>query len=164
MVRPMVNSQKRIQGITLRTIALGAVENIDIAECVQDLGNGENSVLVVPGTVIKAIYVEVWLGGVGTGATSTTTAFVWRSPSGSDNPTSVDFTNLNTWNNKNNILEMHQGLIPNGNANPIPHFRGWIKIPKGKQRASLGDRLVLSVKAITDEVDVCGLVIFKAYN
>ena len=162
-MRPILNSQKRIQGVTLSNVATGFVGSATIVNCIQDLGDGENPAAVVPGTVVKAVYVEMWLLGDGA-QVSTTTAMVVKQPGGVDDPNSTDFTNLNTWSNKNNILEMHQGLLGDNNSNPIPVFRDWIKIPKGKQRMALGDTIKFHCKAITDGVEFCGVLIFKAYN
>ncbi len=117
---------------------------------------------VAVGTVIKAVYVEIWLL-----ATSqqpcTVTIMVMKNTSGV-NIDATQFQDLNGYNNKNEILEIHQGLIGDANTNPVPFFRGWIKIPKGKQRFALGDAMQLCIKAITEDVQWCGIHIFKAYN
>jgi len=162
MVRPSINSEKKIVQITLSSIAENGQLALVIAEAQQD-GNTALADVVDVGTIIKAIYCEMWFQGAGT-QPSTTTAMVVKSPNGVGTPTVGEFTNLNTWSNKNNILEMHQGIVGDSNTNPVPFYRGWIKVPKGKQRMSVGDKFHFAVKGITEGTEICGLFIYKAYT
>ncbi len=159
----MVNAEKRIGQVTLTTIAEFASEHIELVNVKQDLGAGAVATEVGPGTTVKAVYLEMWLIGQGN-AIATATATVTKIPTGAANPTNGELGDLNTYPNKKNILQMHQGLIGENDSNPTPFFREWIPIPKGKQRFGLGDRLVLSIRSITGVTDICGFFIFKAYN
>ncbi len=161
-MRAVINSEKRIVQHTLGNVLTGTVGNIPIVICLQDPASS-SATNVGPGTVVKAVYVELWILGAGA-QIATFTAILHKLTSGADNPNSTDMGNLTGWANKKNILETHQGIAGDNNSNPIPHFRGWIKIPKGKQRFGLGDSLNISIKAISDEVEFCGVSIYKAYN
>ncbi len=161
-MHPIINSEKRIVQITLSTIPVTTVANTPIVIAEQD-PTASAPTNVAAGTVVKAVYVEMWYLGTGQ-QPPTMTVILHKLSSGGGNPDSTEMGNLNAWENKKNILETHQGFIGDANTNPVPMFRQWIKIPKGKQRFGLGDSLVLSAKSISDEVQFCGVFIFKAYN
>ena len=163
MVRPTINSEKHILQITLTNIAEFGTEHIDIVNVVQDKGTGLNPVDVVPGTIVKAVYVEMWLLA-DSQQPSTATAILTKIPAGQANPTNAELGLLHTYPNKKNVLISQQGLIGDANSNPTPFYRQWIAIPKGKQRFGLGDRLVMSIRSITDSTNICGMFIFKSYN
>ncbi len=148
--------------ITLSTIPVTTVANNNIVDVRQD-PTASAPTNVAAGTVVKAVFVEMWYLGTGQ-QPPTMTVILHKVSSGGTDPDSTEMGNLNAWENKKNILATHQGIVGDANANPVPMFREWIAIPKGKQRFGLGDRLVLSAKSITDEVQFCGHFVFKAYN
>ncbi len=119
-----------------------------------------SAISVKEGAIIKAVYVEFWVSGVT--AEKTVSACIVKLPGGSVSPTFTEMTNMGTYNNKKNVLEFHQGLAPTG-GNIIPIFRGWIKIPKGKQRFGFSDQLILAVSANGTNVNLCGFTTFKEY-
>ena len=161
-MRPIIQSQKRIVQVTLSNVAVGASSAIIIANATQ--GAQTNAPDDVPvGSIIKAVYAEIWLLGDGQ-QPNTSTVMICKVPADSGGPSAVEFQNLNAWANKNNIFEMHQGLVGDANTNPVPFFRGWIKIPKGKQRMAIGDQLQFNIKAITEGIQFCGVFIFKVYT
>ncbi len=163
MVRPIINSEKRIVQTSLTQVTAGNVANVTLAIAKQDpLATSPQDVKV--GTSIKAIFVEYWF--IGSAAQPpTVTATISKIPGGVPVPDALQMQDLNGWNNKKNILKTTQGFVGDSNTNPVPLFREWIKIPKGKQRFGISDRIVLSVKAIvTDDVEFCGVAVFKAYN
>ncbi len=161
-MRPIINSEKRISQVTLSSSLMGVVANNKIVDCVQDpnLALASN---VAPGTIVKAVYVEIWLLGAGQQPT-TFTAMIYKTNSNAGSIDATEMTDVNAYTNKKNIFEMHQGIVGDANANPTPVFRNWIKIPKGKQRFGLGDVLRFSVKSITEDTEFCGLFIFKVYT
>jgi len=115
------------------------------------------------GSIVKAVYVEMWMMATSQQPATITTA-VSKQVDGGSGINATEFTDLNGYANKKNIFELHQGLIGDANTNPVPFFRGWIKIPKGKQRMGLGDAIVYSTKAISEDVQYCGVFIYKVYN
>jgi len=161
-MRAIINSRKHIVQLTLSTVAAGAQVGVQLVNSKQNADNAL-AVDVEPGTVVKAIYVEMWLLAA-EAQPSTVTAIIVKSPSGLGTPSAIEFADLHTWSNKNNIFVMHQGIVGDANSNPIPVFREWIKIPKGKQRFSLGDKLEIAFKGITEDTEVCGFAVYKSYN
>ena len=162
MVRPIINSEKRIVQITLTNIGAGANGTNVFVEAVQDV-IASNPTHVSIGSVVKAVYVEMWLLGDGQ-QPNTATTIIQKLPDTSASPTALEMADLNAYAGKKNILELHQGLLGDANTNPVPFYRGWIKIPKGKQRFGLGDRMSFTVKAITEGMQYCGVFIYKVYN
>ncbi len=161
MVRPAVNSEKHILQITRTDVAALATANQNIALARPDVSSSDPTA-VRQGCTIKAVYLELWLLGDGQQPSTTTVAFYKIENLGAS-PTFGEMQDLNAWNNKKNVLELHQGLIGDANTNPVPFFRGWIRIPKGKQRIGLGDAIKFTVSAITEGTSFCGLAIFKEY-
>ncbi len=158
-MRPIVNTEKRIFQITLGTAAVGGAALRIPIKCVQDpVASAPDE--IPPGAVVKAAYVELWLLG-DQQTVSTSSTIVYRTMGNSTAPTAAEMQDLNSWPGKKNILEMHQGLIGAADTNPVPFYRNWIKIPKGKQRFGIGDTLSISIKAISNDTEFCGVVIFK---
>ncbi len=162
MVKAMIHSEKRIVQITLGNITGGAVGGLELVIAKQDpTASAPQDVEI--GTTVKAIYLELWLLGTGQ-QPNTSSVIVEKIQNSAGTAAVADMQNLNGYANKRNILEMHQGLIGDANTNPTPFYRNWIKIPKGKQRFALGDSLSFIIHAITEDIQFCGVAIFKAYN
>ncbi len=161
-MKPVINSEKRIVQTTLTEVMAGAVGNINLINCVQD-PTASAPQEIRAGTVVKAVYLEYWLLA-SSQQPSTQTLLIEKLSSGQVAVDTTQIANLNGYENKKNILETHQGLVGDANSNPIPVFRGWVKIPKGKQRFGFGDKLTLTLKSITEDTQLCGIAIFKAYN
>ncbi len=140
-------------GVTVHTDAFGlAVQNVNAA------------FEVIEGSVIKAIYVEIWLLGNEPGQ-STFVLIVEKAPSGVADPLIANMTTLDAYDNKKNILFTSQGVIGENSANPTPVVRQWIKIPKGKQRFGLQDRFRVCIAAIgVADLVGCGVSIYKSYQ
>jgi len=66
--------------------------------------------------------------------------------------------------NKKNIFFASQGVIGDLTTQAIPVHRGWVKIPKGKQRFGLGDRFAMTVAATGAEIEFCGMSTYKEYD
>ncbi len=162
-MKPVINSEKHIVQTTLTSVPAGTVANITLVNAKQDV-NRSSPIEVSVGTVIKAIYLEYWFLGEGQQPPTMTVTFA-KFPGGVAQWDATDLGNLHATANKKNILEMHQGFLGDANTNPVPMFRHWVKIPKGKQRFGISDRLILSAKSIIqDDIQFCGMAIFKAYN
>ncbi len=163
-MRPIIQSEKHLVQITLSSVTALDVATETIVNAVEDVTPG-NPRHVAVGSLVKAVYIELWL--LGTGQQPNTSTVIVEKVPGASRDTDIDATemgNLHGYFNKKNIFETHQGLIGDANTNPVPFYRGWIKIPKGKQRFGLGDRITLSIKAITEDVQYCAVFIFKAYT
>ncbi len=161
MKAPIV-SVKHIITLTPNTATVGTLNNLVIATAVVS-PDANNSGEVVEGSVIKAVYLEFWATG-DDAAQGSCAAFFEKSPSGLTLMTNAQSLAPFSYPNKKNIFHSFQGLMPSNTQNPMNIIKGWIKIPKGKQRMGLGDRLVYSHSGITDGTTICGIVIYKEYR
>ncbi len=120
---------------------------------------------VVEGSVIKAIFAELWILGKHASSQSSFVVVVEKVPAGGAEPTISQMTTLDAYSNKKNILFTSQGLIAPATANPTPVLRQWIKIPKGKQRFGLEDEFRICIASIgANDLHGCGLQIYKSYT
>jgi len=119
---------------------------------------------VAEGSLIKAVYVELWL--LSTGNDGSDVVVLSKNADNSAGITFAEAATLFTYTEKKNILFTHQGLSSNDAVgNPIAVMRGWYKIPKSKQRFGLGDVLNLSVGNFgANALDYCGFAIYKEYS
>lgn len=122
---------------------------------------------VVEGSIIKAVYVEIWIMNLGAAGPSQFILTIEKSPNGLAGPTFTNMANLMSYDNKKNILFSSQGILSDqndGGNGAVPIHRSWIKIPKGKQRFGLGDRFLLSLAAVDANYRWCGMIIYKEYK
>jgi len=115
------------------------------------------------GAVIKAIHLEYWLNGTDNQDTSQFTFIAYKLPAGQISPDSTEMLNLQSWNNKKNILFSSQGVLAKDGAQSIPVIRNWVLIPKGKQRFGLGDRFEVAALAV-GTLQFCGIATYKEYS
>ncbi len=163
MVRAMVHSTKHYVQQSLFTVLASATkdENLASAVAVSDKNTVEE---VVEGSTVKAVYVELWLRTQSTSPGSFV-FIVCKRPGGVNSPTTTDMGALGVWDNKKNILYTTQGLINDQDADAIAVFKGWIKIPKSKQRMGLGDKISwhLFAQGALDMTG-CGFSTYKEYT
>ncbi len=162
----VIKSIKHYVHLTPTNIATAGILVIPIANAVVAPATG-NASDVAEGSVIKAIYVEMWGVGQGsTGTTSTCTAIIEKRPSGVVAPTFANLANLGAYPNKKNVLYSTQGNFGSvANGSPTFNmFKGWIKIPKGKQRMGSDDNIDMAISANAQIVQACGLFTYKEYQ
>ncbi len=117
------------------------------------------------GSVIKAVFIEVWLQSQATTGDTCQFAFIIvKTPAGAANPTAAEMLNLGAYDNKKNILFTSQGVLGDLNTQAVPIHRDWVRIPKGKQRFGLGDRLVWMLAPIGFGMQSCGISTYKEYQ
>ncbi len=156
----MIHSSKHYVQQTRSQVATVSVETIDIALSVEaTVANAVDE--VAEGAGVKAVFVEMWLLD-----SSNDGSFVLslEKRPGGVNAINYAATNaLGTYTNKRNLLYVTQGLSPNnGVGNPIPIVRQWFKIPKGKQRFGLGEKLVLNITNNgLNNLEFCGFFTYK---
>ncbi len=163
-MKAIVNSVKHIVQRSLTLIQEQSILNIRIAQTV-NIEPATNAGVVV-GSVIKAIYIEMWLLGE-SAQPCTATWTLEKLPNDGTEMTQTQGQDLHSYPNKRNIFHSGQGLIPDSNGNPIPIMRGWYKIPKGKQRMAQGDEILLNISCVgeTDNgLEICGLFLYKEYQ
>ncbi len=160
-MRAPVTSVKHYIQKSLSTVTAGTNLNIVLVEG-SKLLNVNLDQDVIEGAVVKAVFVEMWArsGDVAAGSVLMTLVKV-------PNFGSITFAEqvaLNGWDNKKNILYHTQGNSNDQDANATPFVRQWFKIPKGKQRFGLGDKLVLSIAAQALDQIICGFATYKEYT
>ncbi len=160
-----INSVKHFVTKTNAELASGAVAGLTLVDAVAKSTVRTATNQVDEGSVIKAIHLEYWLNGQGTELTGTSqfVVIVEKLPAGGTAADATDMANLQSYENKKNILYTTQGVIAGQGAQSIPVLRDWIKIPKGKQRFGLDDKFVVSFFASGFAMDICGIAIYKEY-
>ncbi len=161
-----IQSNKHFIPQSLATVASGTVTGRSVTNSVV-LPATTNAEDIQQGAVIKAVWIELWLiGGEASGTNTSFMVALEKRPSGAPAMTFANTTALGAYPNKNNILYTTQGVVGSdqGGQGAIPVVRQWFKIPKGKQRQSLGDRIVLNVTALANSLIICGNFIYKEYT
>ncbi len=161
MKAPIASSKHYVQH-TQFTVASATVTNLTEIQSTSVSGVTAPAD-VIEGSVVKAIYVELWL----LSNTNIPASFVLTVEKGVINtvgPSFAQMAALNSYPNKKNVLYTTQGLLGDSSANPTPVTRMWIKIPKGKQRFGFLDKLIVSIASIgTNEILGCGFSVYKSY-
>ncbi len=162
MVRPSIHSTKHYVQQSIGTRDTTAVESTVTAQGVA-VAQKDTVSEVEEGSSIKAIYLEMWIRSAATAASSFTFIFCKR-PVGTNVPNQTEMAALGDWNNKKNILYTTQGLTNDVDSTALNLYKGWIKIPKGKQRMGLGDVFSWHLNAIGQSINFCGFQTYKEYT
>ncbi len=162
MVRPMVHSTKHYVQQSIGTAVVGTVTNINVVTAV-DVGSKNIVSEVEEGSTVKAIYFEMWLRSAAT-AGSSFTFIVCKRVQNATFPSTTEMAALGDYDNKKNVLFTSQGLLNDVDADAMSVIRGWIKIPRGKQRMGLGDNVSWHLNAIGQSINFCGFQIYKEYQ
>jgi len=159
-MRPIIHSTKHIVQQSRSEVATVSVETLDIVLAVES--TVANAVDEIPeGANVKAVFVEMWILDSGNDGSFVIT--LEKRPGGVNAINFAATNALGTYTNKRNILYTTQGLSPNnGVGNPVPIIRQWFKIPKGKQRFGLGEKLVLNITNNgLNDLEFCGFMTCK---
>ncbi len=162
MVRPMVHSTKHYVQQSIGTVVVGTNEDVNLANGVA-VSAKDTVDEVEEGSTIKAIYVELWIRSAATSAASFV-FIICKRPSSTNFPSDAEMAALGNWDNKKNILFTSQGLTNDVDANAMNLIRGWIKIPKSKQRMGLGDKLSWHLRTVGQSINFCGFCTYKEYT
>ncbi len=157
-----ISSVKHYVQISLQTVLAGAIGTFTLAHSVAPASLGDADE-VREGSVIKAVYIELWVRAGDTAPGSTLVSF-YKKPGIGTAMTFADQVALWSYDNKKNVLYHTQGLTNDQDADAIPFVRQWFKIPKGKQRMGLNDSLILAVSAQALDNILCGFATYKEYN
>ncbi len=158
-MRPRVNVEKHYVQRSLFTVASGAIDNTKIIEAVESPSTGADEVR--EGAVVSAVYVEMWIQSDDTALGSSIVTLEKLSGASDTNMTAAESAALNSYDNKKNIFYTQMGLTPPSIQYPMATIRGWFKIPKGKQRFGLQDRIMLNVHGQSNGLSACGFMLFK---
>ncbi len=160
-MRAQVHSHKHYVQVSLATVTAGTALDITIAAPDQSV-NRTNPEEIDVGSIIKAVYVEMWVRtGDTAGGTSLVTLYKGVAGQGL---AFAEQAALHNYNQKKDVFYHTQGLINDQDADATPFMRGWFKIPKTKQRFGLGDTLRLSIAAQALDNQVCGFFTYKEYS
>ncbi len=165
-MRAPINSNKHYVHQTLSTIASGAITGRSVINSVVAPATASADE-VRQGAIVKAVYIEIWLlGGEASGTNTQFTVALEKRPNGAPAMTAANIVNLGAYPNKSNVLYVTNGVLGSdqGGQGSVPVLRSWFKIPKGKQRMALSDRVVCNISAVTNELILCGLFIYKEYT
>ncbi len=165
-MRPVITSVKHYVQITQTAVAALASANNNVISAVAraDL-TAVNAQEVAQGSLVKAVFLEFWVLGDEDANAHSTFQFAITKLSGSDaGLTFAEMNALHGYDNKKNVLLFSQGIVGGDLSNPTPVIRQWIKIPKGKQRFGLLDRLAVTFTGLTGDIIFCGFVTFKEYT
>ncbi len=164
-MRPVIKSKKHLVQIPLSNVA----QSLHVNTTLVDAQEATSTVptVVEEGAIVKACYVEYWVGNTSASVQGSFTVALYKDPGGNAGMVSGDLAALHDYDNKKNILFTSQALVPVEDAGIIPVMRGWYKIPKGKQRFGLKDRLQIGIRnnnASAVDLQFCGLAIYKEYT
>ncbi len=162
MVRPIVHSVKHYVQHSIATTVSGAVSFIVVAQAKEVSGvTAVNDIR--EGSSIKAFWLELWIRTADTAHGSFVVIVEKQPGSQTVNATAANMAALGDYTNKKNILYSCQGLSNDQDADAIPVYKGWIKVPKSKQRMGLDDKIVITTFAQALDQVTCGLTTYKEY-
>ncbi len=158
-----IHSQKHYVQFPLDGITTATRQTILLVQAVESTV-ANLATEVEEGAIVKAVFIELWLQNSSTLGESIVT--LTKDPLNASGPTFTDMGNLFAYVNKKNILFTHQGLTSNdGVSGPVRVVGQWFKIPKGKQRFGLGDKLNLNISNVSsNNLNRCGFSTYKEYT
>ncbi len=164
-LRAPIKSKKHIVQVSQTTVAQSAV-------LVTNLVVGVEATSTIPanveeGAIVKAVFVELWLGNASTSVVGSYACILVKNVAGGSIPDSTDMSALHDYPNKKNILFTSQAILPPTDGGQIAIMRGFYKIPKGKQRFGLNDKLQLVVmnrNLTAVDINLCGFALYKEYT
>ncbi len=163
MVRPVIKTIKHYVHRTNVAVASAAIQNNIVAESVAGEATA-SAAEVKEGSIIKAVYIELWLRSNGTsGQANQFLVALEKVPSSAPLMTAAQSLNLGAYPNKKNILYTTQGVLSGSDTSGIPVIRQFFLIPKGKQRMGLSDRIVLNFAPLGQACQDCGFFTYKEY-
>lgn len=158
-----ISSIKHYVNVETDLIAIGSARTVVLVNAVPI--TRINASDVVEGSVIKAVYVEMWIKSNATsGNTAKFQLAIEKVVAGATSLTFAQMNNLMAYENKKNVFYVSQGALGDDTTQSVPIHRAWMLIPKGKQRFGAGDSLVVTVTATAGSITNCGLSTYKEYN
>jgi len=160
-MKAIINSIKHYVQHDNSSIASASKRTINVVKAVGQaaVSNTED---VVEGSVIKAIFVELWVKSNSSAGTDNKFQLaIEKLPAGA---TAMTFAQMNTlmgYPNKKNVFFFSQGVLGDLTTQSIPVVRQWFLVPKGKQRFGLDDKFVVTVSATGAALDSCGFSTYK---
>ncbi len=160
-----IHSRKHYIQMSQFTVGQGLAVNTTFSSAIE--GAPSTPSHIAEGSLIKAVWLEAWCNNDSASVVGSFTAGFLKNPGGNASPTTGNIAALHDYDNKKNILYTTQALVPTTDSSMMLIHKGWIKIPKGKQRMGLGDSLQFFIRnnnAAAIDINVCGLGIYKEYQ
>ncbi len=164
-MKPVIKSKKHVFQISQGTVAQAAIVSSVLIQAIEATSTSPEQ--IEEGAIVKACYLEYWVSQDSASTVGSYTVILYKDPGGNAIATSANLAALHDYDNKKNILFTAQGLLTPNDGGQVPVLRGWYKVPKGKQRFGLKDRLILAIRnnnATAIDVNFCGLAIYKEYT
>ncbi len=164
-MRPPIHSKKHINQISQSTVGQAAVVTTTLVQAKEAASTAPAE--VSEGAIVKACFVEFWVSQDSASVVGSYTVILYKQPGDSTGMATAEAAALHDWGGKKNILFTAQGLLTPNDGGQVPVLRAWYKIPKGKQRFGLGDKLQLTIRnnnATAIDINFCGLAVFKEYT
>ncbi len=164
-MRPVIKSKKHYFQISQSTISQAAVVQNNFITAAEATGLTPD--IVEEGAIVKACYVELWLSQDSASVVGSYTVCLYKDPGGTNIMNTTNMAAIHDYQNKKNIFFTGQGLLTPSDGGQVPALRGWYKIPKGKQRFGLGDKMRLTIRnnnLTAIDVNFCGVIIYKEYT
>ncbi len=158
-----INSVKHYIQHPEADVTAGTVSNMTVAAAISTTANKVNTSDVEEGSIIKAIFIELWLNGREAANTAQFTVCFYKQQGGTNAMSATDLAAIQSYDNKKNIIFTSQGLLGEDVAQSVPILRQWFKIPKGKQRMGAGDIWKLALLPTNGVVGRCGFNTYKEY-
>lgn len=162
-MKAVIKSTKHFNQFSPTTVLVTSISNFDVLEAVA-VPDISTAIEVEEGSLVKQVYLEVWLTSEITETTGAFQLTLEKVPAGATPMTFAQSNSLGSYPNKKNVFYTTRGLSPNSTANPVPIVRGWFSVPKGKQRMGLGDKVIMNITAITNPLTWCGFMLYKEYK
>ncbi len=156
-MRPMVVTEKHYVQRSLFTVASGG---ISVQNLITAVATPTTNAHVREGSRINAVYVEFWITS-DDAAQGTAIVTIEKRAGGQTAMTTTNAAALNDYPNKKNVLHTQMGLVPDNVSYPMATIKGWVKIPKSKQRFGLGDVLAINFFGQSNGLQACGFITFK---
>jgi len=162
MVRPSIHSTKHYVQQSIGTSVPGTETHTSF---IQGVAVSDKTTVseVEEGSQVKAFYLELWIRSAATAAASFT-FIVCKRPSNTGVPSTAEMAALGDWDNKKNILYTTQGLTNDVDSTALNLYKGWIRVPKGKQRMGLNDHFSWHLSAVGQSINFCGFQTYKEYT
>ncbi len=164
-MRAIIKSKKHYVQISQATVGQAAVVDTNLVIAAEATSTTPTN--VEEGAIVKACYVEYWVSQDSASVVGSYTVCLYKNPGGNAFMLSANVAAIHDYDNKKNVLFTAQGLLTPNDGGQVPVLRGWYKIPKGKQRFGLGDRLGIVIRnnnATAIDINFCGLAVYKEYT
>ncbi len=156
-MKPVITTEKHIVQFSLASVASGAITSLVLVNAVAAPSTVPE---VREGSIVSAIYIEMWVHSddATSGSVITTLEKIGQ---GAASMAAGESASLNSYPNKKNIFHTQMGLIGSQTTYPMAVVKGWFKIPKGKRRFGLNDRLNLNIHGQSNGLVLCGFCTYK---